>query len=151
MKTLIRLHHADVTLTSGCRKVMKTTRIYMQTCHKHAVFIKTSYLYREWEMLASDPEGLLFSTEDLNIVKMNAFYKQDLKKRCYCCFLCVCTCGKLPSSTTVLNSWSISSAMKSSTSYCCRSADTHRHTEMLTQHEKCCCLIKRGSAPHFYS
>lgn len=38
----------------------------------------------------------------------------------------VFTWGRLPSSTTVLNSWSINSAMKSSTSHCCRSADnTH--------------------------
>lgn len=41
------------------------------------------------------------------------------------------TWGKLPSSTTVSNSWSISWVRKSSTSYCCRSSD-HTHTNLHT-------------------
>lgn len=70
-----------------------------------------------------------------------------------CVFVFVhCTCGKLPSSTTVLNSWSISWAIKSSTSYCCRSADLHKHTKTCIHTKRLVytvCIIRKAAQTNF--
>lgn len=129
-KTAPRRYNADIRRQEGDEDNQNLHAYMAQTC----CFYYNSISIQRMRNVSFWCQGFTFLHRTLKYSEDEFILNTGLKKNANSTFffLCVCTCGKLPSSTTVLNSWSISSAMKSSTSYCCRSADTHRHGDVNT-------------------